>query len=172
MAANSSGLENNQTGKLNAGAAKKRPVLSNISNHTTVSARFLIPPNFLLFCHHPPLSDEAANLFLFKEVMQLCLRSLPSMSTSDTIYDVLVDLEYGDKIVNIDTNTCEDLRQRKGLPTDSINRACVLYDLTCLLRVNSKSRNRRVHEEPFDWCTEEAKASREQLLMEVESMKN
>ncbi|XP_006351138.1 cyclin-A1-4 isoform X3 [Solanum tuberosum] len=39
MAANSSGLENNQTGKLNAGAAKKRPALSNISNHTTVSAR-------------------------------------------------------------------------------------------------------------------------------------
>ncbi|KAK4708266.1 hypothetical protein R3W88_029191 [Solanum pinnatisectum] len=39
MAASSSGLENNQTGKLNAGAAKKRPALSNISNHTTVSAR-------------------------------------------------------------------------------------------------------------------------------------
>ncbi|KAH0686023.1 hypothetical protein KY285_018638 [Solanum tuberosum] len=39
MAANSLGLENNQTGKLNAGAAKKRPILSNISNHTTVSAR-------------------------------------------------------------------------------------------------------------------------------------
>ncbi|KAH0679935.1 hypothetical protein KY284_021020 [Solanum tuberosum] len=80
-------------------------------------------------------SVKPANLFLFKEVMQLCLRSLPSMSTSDTqTYDVLVDLEYGDKIVNIDTNTCEDLRQRKGLPTDSINRACTLYDLTCLLR--------------------------------------
>lgn len=36
MAANSSGLEHNQTGKLNA---KKRPALSNISNNTTVSAR-------------------------------------------------------------------------------------------------------------------------------------
>ncbi|WMV26658.1 hypothetical protein MTR67_020043 [Solanum verrucosum] len=69
-------------------AAKKRPVLSNISNHTTVSTRFLIPPNFnagLLFCQHPPLSDQATNLFLFKEVMQLCLTSLPSMSTSDTV---------------------------------------------------------------------------------------
>ncbi|KAL3328587.1 hypothetical protein AABB24_035964, partial [Solanum stoloniferum] len=39
MAANSSGLENNQAGKLNTGAAKKRPALSNISNHTNVSAR-------------------------------------------------------------------------------------------------------------------------------------
>ncbi|KAL3371282.1 hypothetical protein AABB24_008023 [Solanum stoloniferum] len=71
----------------------------------------------LLFCQHPPLSDQATNLFLFKEVMQLCLTSLPSMSTSDTqIYDVLVDMESGDKIVNIDTNNCEPLRQRKGLP--------------------------------------------------------
>uniref|UniRef100_M1CBA5 Myosin heavy chain, striated muscle n=1 Tax=Solanum tuberosum TaxID=4113 RepID=M1CBA5_SOLTU len=52
MAANSPGLENNQTGKLNAGAAKKR--------------------------------------------LQ--------------VYDVLVDLESGDKIVNIDTNTYEPLR--------------------------------------------------------------
>ncbi|KAH0698079.1 hypothetical protein KY290_013898 [Solanum tuberosum] len=39
MVANSSGLENNQPGKLNARAAKKRPAISNISNHTTVSAR-------------------------------------------------------------------------------------------------------------------------------------
>ncbi|WMV26629.1 hypothetical protein MTR67_020014 [Solanum verrucosum] len=49
--------------------------------------------------------------------MQLCLSSLPSVSTSDTqICDVLVDLESGDKIVNIDTNTCEPLRKRKCLP--------------------------------------------------------
>lgn len=39
MAASSSVLESNHSGKLNAGAAKKRPALSNISNHTTVSAR-------------------------------------------------------------------------------------------------------------------------------------
>ncbi|WMV14895.1 hypothetical protein MTR67_008280 [Solanum verrucosum] len=38
MAANSSGFENNQAGKLNAGAARKRLALSNISNHTAVSA--------------------------------------------------------------------------------------------------------------------------------------
>ncbi|WMV26664.1 hypothetical protein MTR67_020049, partial [Solanum verrucosum] len=142
MSANSSGLENNQTGKLNAGSPKKRPVLSNISNHTTVSARFLIPPNFLLFCQHLPLSDQATNLFLFKEVMQLCLTSLPSMSTSDTqIYDVLVDMELGDKIVNIDKNNCEPLRQRKRPSTDfmakvqkDINWACTLYELIGLLR--------------------------------------
>ncbi|KAH0759996.1 hypothetical protein KY290_023489 [Solanum tuberosum] len=54
MSANSSGLENNQTGKLNAGAPKKRP----------------------------------------------------------QIYDVPVDMESGDKIVNIDTNNCEPLRYK------------------------------------------------------------
>ncbi|WMV38813.1 hypothetical protein MTR67_032198 [Solanum verrucosum] len=43
MEANSSGLENNHTGKLNAGAAKKRPTLSDISNHITASARNSIP---------------------------------------------------------------------------------------------------------------------------------
>ncbi|MCD7455111.1 Cyclin-A1-2 [Datura stramonium] len=43
MAANSSSLENNHAGKLPAGAAKKRPALSNISNHTTVSARNSLP---------------------------------------------------------------------------------------------------------------------------------
>ena len=32
MAADSSGSENNQAGKLNAGASKKRPVISNILN--------------------------------------------------------------------------------------------------------------------------------------------
>ncbi|KAK4716016.1 hypothetical protein R3W88_014354 [Solanum pinnatisectum] len=42
MAVNSSGLENNHTGKLNAGAAKKRPALSNILNHITISSRNLI----------------------------------------------------------------------------------------------------------------------------------
>ncbi|KAK6773930.1 hypothetical protein RDI58_029169 [Solanum bulbocastanum] len=39
MVANSSGLENNHTRKLNAGAAKKRPTLSSILNHITISAR-------------------------------------------------------------------------------------------------------------------------------------
>ncbi|KAH0669192.1 hypothetical protein KY285_023350 [Solanum tuberosum] len=101
MVANSSGLENNHTGKLNAGATKKWPAFSNISNHITVSSRnsishssklspgtskivrrtFLLTtviqfPQGLLFCHHPPLSDKAANLFLFSEVMQLYLRSM------------------------------------------------------------------------------------------------
>lgn len=35
MVATSSSLENHHAGKLNAGAPKKRPALSNISNHTT-----------------------------------------------------------------------------------------------------------------------------------------
>ncbi|KAH0672332.1 hypothetical protein KY290_024566 [Solanum tuberosum] len=101
MTANSSGLKNNHTRKLNAGAAKKRPALSNISNHITISScnsishssklspgtskivgrTFLLAivmqfPQRLLFCQHPPLSDQAANLFLFNEVMQLYLRSV------------------------------------------------------------------------------------------------
>ncbi|KAG5596563.1 hypothetical protein H5410_037795 [Solanum commersonii] len=43
MEANSSGLENNHTGKLNAGASKKWPTLPDISNHITASVRNSIP---------------------------------------------------------------------------------------------------------------------------------
>ncbi|KAG5612199.1 hypothetical protein H5410_023480 [Solanum commersonii] len=39
--------------------------------------------------------------------------------TAIYIYDVLVDLEYGDKIANIDTDTCEDLRMETAADLDS-----------------------------------------------------
>ncbi|KAK6780666.1 hypothetical protein RDI58_022850 [Solanum bulbocastanum] len=47
MVANSLGLENNQDGKLNAGAAKKRPafLISRIIQMYRLVIRFLNPPN-------------------------------------------------------------------------------------------------------------------------------
>lgn len=58
MGLNLSGLKNNNMGKLNAGAAKKRSALSYISNHTTESAH-----NSILI----PLKHVSVSLFLVSD---------------------------------------------------------------------------------------------------------
>uniref|UniRef100_M1CJA4 Cyclin A1 n=1 Tax=Solanum tuberosum TaxID=4113 RepID=M1CJA4_SOLTU len=88
MVANSSGLENNQPGKLNARAAKKRPAISNISNHTTVSARNSISHSSkLVFTVDNKLKKR---LILVSKVVT-SLESFLALEADKR--DVLVDLE-------------------------------------------------------------------------------
>ncbi|KAG5604932.1 hypothetical protein H5410_026424 [Solanum commersonii] len=68
MTANSLGLENNHTGKLNAGAAKKWPAFSNILNHITVSSRNSISHSSKLHGHFLVSMDESMDTVRSPEV--------------------------------------------------------------------------------------------------------